>query len=57
MDTAEFLRGYIRQYWDVLHHADFKDPAFGYLVLLEKAEQALAPANLIEEKIWRKRNR
>jgi hypothetical protein len=37
-----FLRDYIRRYWDVLHHADFKDPAFGLLVLLEKAEQGLA---------------
>ena len=42
-----FLRDYIRRYWDVLHHADFKDPAFSLLVLLEKAELGLAlPAGI-----------
>jgi hypothetical protein len=36
---VNFLRDYIRRYWSILHHADFKDPAFSLLVLLEKAEQ------------------
>lgn len=31
-----FLDDYIREYWDVLHNADFKDSAFGLLVLMEK---------------------
>jgi hypothetical protein len=41
---AEFLNDYIRQYWDILHHADFKDPAFDFLVMLEKARQGMVPA-------------
>jgi hypothetical protein len=31
------LQEYLRGHWDVLHHADYKDPAFGFLVTLEKA--------------------
>jgi hypothetical protein len=37
--VTKFLREYIRQHWDVLRHAQFKDPAFGFLVTLEKAER------------------
>lgn len=32
-----FLQSYVRQHWDVLHNAQFKDSAFGFLVTLEKA--------------------
>jgi hypothetical protein len=31
------LQAYLRGHWDVLRHADYKDPAFGFLVTLEKA--------------------
>ena len=36
-DVLEFLRRFLRTHWDVLHHADFKDPAFSFLMMLEKA--------------------
>ncbi len=39
-DVTDFLEDYIRTYWDVLHHADFKDPALGFLLTLEKARRA-----------------
>jgi hypothetical protein len=39
-DVTDFLNSYIRDYWDILHHAYFKDPAFGFLVTLEKARRA-----------------
>lgn len=35
-----FLQDYIRQHWNVLHHAQFKDQVFGMLVTLEKARRA-----------------
>lgn len=34
-----YLREYVREYWDVLRHAEFKDPAFGFLMMLEKADR------------------
>ena len=34
-----FLQNYLRQHWEVLRHAQFKDPAFGVLATLEKALQ------------------
>ena len=37
--VLEFLRGYIRDHWEVLRHWDSRDPAFGMLVTLAKAEQ------------------
>jgi hypothetical protein len=37
-DVLRFLRQYMRAHWPVLHHADFKDPAFSVLMLLEKAD-------------------
>ena len=49
--VVDFLRDYIRRYWDILHHTDFKDPAFGFLVLLEKAEQGLLPAGERHERL------
>jgi hypothetical protein len=45
---VKFLRDYIRRYWDILHHADFKDPAFSLLVLLEKAEQGLTRTSFVK---------
>src|SRR6266540_2102183 len=36
-DVLGFLRRFLRTHWDVLHHADFKDPAFSFLMMLEKA--------------------
>ena len=42
--VIQFLRDYLRENWDVLHHADFKDPAFGFLMTFEKARRGL-PAN------------
>lgn len=37
--VARFLQGYIRQHWEFVRHAQFKDPVFGFLVTLEKAMQ------------------
>lgn len=37
--VVEFLQDYLRLHWDVLRHAQFKDPAFGFLATLEKALQ------------------
>ena len=37
--VVEFLRALLRDHWDVLRHWDSKDPAFGMLVTLAKAEQ------------------
>ena len=34
--VVEFLRGYLREHWDVLRHAQVKDPTVGVLTLLEK---------------------
>lgn len=34
--VVDFLRGYLREHWDVLHHAQIKDPALGVLALLQK---------------------
>lgn len=35
----EFLEGYIHEHWDVLCHAQFKDLAFAFEVILEKARR------------------
>ncbi|NIU33904.1 MAG: hypothetical protein GWN82_25375, partial [Gemmatimonadetes bacterium] len=42
--VLDSLRGYIRDHWAVLRHAHFKDPAFAFLVLEEKARNAPAAA-------------
>ena len=39
--VVEFLRTYLRENWDILHTAEFKDPAFGFLITLEKASRGL----------------
>ena len=33
----DFLQRFLREHWEVLRQAEYKDPAFGFLVLLEKA--------------------
>jgi hypothetical protein len=38
--VVRFLEEYLQGYWEILHHADFKDPAFGMLMTLEKARRA-----------------
>ena len=37
--VVTFLQDYLRRHWEVLRHAQFKDPAFGFLATLEKALQ------------------
>ena len=51
--VIDFLRKYIHAHWDILRNADFKDPTFGFLVLLEKARQGLeivTPAESVTNK-------
>jgi hypothetical protein len=36
-DVIAFLRRHLRSHWDIVHRADFKDPAFSFLMMLEKA--------------------
>lgn len=40
--VTHFLQEYIRQYWEILRHTQSKDPAFGFLLTLEKASRGLA---------------
>jgi hypothetical protein len=37
--VLNFLQGYVRKHWQVLRHLQFKDPAFGFLMTLEKARR------------------
>lgn len=39
----QFLRAYISEHWEVLRHSDAKDPAFGFLMTVAKAERGIAP--------------
>lgn len=34
--VVEFLQDHLRDHWSVLRHAQFKDPAYGVLALIEK---------------------
>lgn len=34
--VTEYLRSYLGDHWDVLRHAQFKDPVLGFLMTLEK---------------------
>jgi len=34
-----FLQEYVRKHWHMLRHLQFKDPAFGFLMTLEKARR------------------
>jgi hypothetical protein len=37
-----FLHEYLRSYWDVLRHAQLKDPTLGFLAMLEKAQRGVS---------------
>lgn len=37
--VLKFLTDYVRANWKVLRHVQFKDPAFGFLMTLEKAKR------------------
>jgi hypothetical protein len=37
--VLEYLQKYLRKHWGVLRHLQFKDPAFGFLMTLEKAKR------------------
>ncbi len=37
---TDFLRSYLREHWEVLHHAQFRDPVLSLLMTLEKAGDA-----------------
>lgn len=37
-----FLQSYVRKHWHMLRHLQFKDPAFGFLMTLEKARRGEA---------------
>lgn len=38
--VVEYLRRYLREHWDALGHTQFKDPALGFLLMLEKASRS-----------------
>ena len=37
--VLEYLQQYVRKHWSMLRHLQFKDPAFGFLMTLEKAKR------------------
>ncbi|HEV7768519.1 MAG TPA: hypothetical protein VGQ76_26200 [Thermoanaerobaculia bacterium] len=37
--VLQFLQSYVRKHWQMLRHLQFKDPAFGFLMTLEKARR------------------
>jgi hypothetical protein len=40
--VLDFLQAYVRKHWSILRHLQFKDPAFGFLMTLEKARRGAA---------------
>jgi hypothetical protein len=40
--VLDYLQRYVQRHWDVLRHLQFKDPAFGFLMTLEKARRGEA---------------
>jgi hypothetical protein len=40
--VLNFLQAYVRKHWSILRHLQFKDPAFGFLMTLEKARRGEA---------------
>lgn len=40
--VLQYLRGYIDRHWDVLRQCDAKDPAFGFLMTVAKAERGMS---------------
>jgi hypothetical protein len=41
--VIHFLQSYLRDHWELLRHAQFKDPALGFLATTEKALHGLDP--------------
>ena len=37
--VLQFLQSYVRKHWSMLRHLQFKDPAFGFLMTMEKARR------------------
>jgi hypothetical protein len=37
--VLDFLQNYVTKHWNLLRHLQFKDPAFGFLMTLEKARR------------------
>jgi len=37
--VLDFLQKYVRKHWSMLRHLQFKDPAFGFLMTMEKARR------------------
>lgn len=37
--VLDFLQRYVRKHWSMLRHLQFKDPAFGFLMTMEKARR------------------
>lgn len=37
--VLQYLQEYVRKHWNLLRHLQFKDPAFGFLMTLEKAKR------------------
>ena len=37
--VLDYLQHYVRKHWNLLRHLQFKDPAFGFLMTLEKARR------------------
>ncbi|HEV7238949.1 MAG TPA: hypothetical protein VGQ36_06875 [Thermoanaerobaculia bacterium] len=37
--VLQFLQSYVRKHWTMLRHLQFKDPAFGFLMTMEKARR------------------
>ena len=40
--VLDFLQAYVHRHWKVLRHMQFKDPALGFLMTLEKARRGHA---------------
>lgn len=40
--VLRFLQDYVRSHWHMLRHTQFKDPAFGFLMTMEKARRGAA---------------
>ena len=40
--VLDFLQSYVHRHWKVLRHLQFKDPALGFLMTLEKARRGHA---------------
>jgi hypothetical protein len=40
--VLQFLQAYVRKHWGMLRHLQFKDPAFGFLMTMEKARRGEA---------------